>query len=118
MCTCLTFIDLVASASVIHAVTNSRPPGMPHASRTGTMVVQVLTLLSLSPLECYHWLKCEIPQLKLFYAVSYNFVLDSKITVVPLSQVCDVSMRTVTVLYPQITLPKSCCKLISRKLGK
>lgn len=72
----LTFMYLV-SASVVHTMTLS---GMLHASHTGTMTMQLFMPLSLSLLVCYYWFKCEIPQLRLFDAVSYTSALDSTLS--------------------------------------
>ena len=69
MCFGLRFMNLIAIASVVHTMTTS---GMPHASRTGTMAMQLFMRLSLSPLACYYWFKCEVPQHKLFDAVCYS----------------------------------------------
>ncbi len=73
MCFGLRFMNLIAFASVVHTMTTS---GMPHASHTGTMAMQLFMPLSLSP-ACYYCFKREIPQLKLFHAVCYKSVLYS-----------------------------------------
>ncbi len=73
MCSGLRFMNLIAFASVVHTMTNS---GMPHASHTGTMAMQLIMPLSLAPLACYHQFKsfdAQIPQLKSFDAVGCNF---------------------------------------------
>ena len=50
MCSGLRFVNLIASASVVRTMTTS---GLPYASHTSTMAMQLFMPHSLSPLACF-----------------------------------------------------------------